>query len=84
MQRRTKIVATLGPATDKDGILESLIKAGANVVRMNFSPGSAEDLKLRAQTVREYAEKYNRHVAVLGDLQVLKSELRALPRVLLP
>ena len=69
MQRRTKIVATLGPATDKDGILESLIEAGVNVVRMNFSHGSAEDHKLRACKVREYAEKYNRHVAVLGDLQ---------------
>jgi pyruvate kinase len=69
MQRRTKIVATLGPATDKDGVLESLIKAGVNVVRMNFSHGSAKDHKLRAQLVREYAKKYNRHVAVLGDLQ---------------
>lgn len=69
MQRRTKIVATLGPATDKDNVLESLIEAGVNVVRMNFSHGSAEDHKLRAQKVREYAEKHNRHVAVLGDLQ---------------
>ncbi len=69
MQRRTKIVATLGPATDKDDVLEALIEAGVNVVRMNFSHGSAEDHKIRAQKVRKYAEKYNRHVAVLGDLQ---------------
>ncbi len=69
MQRRTKIVATLGPATDKDNVLETLIEAGVNVVRMNFSHGSAEDHKMRAQKVREYADQYNRHVAVLGDLQ---------------
>lgn len=69
MQRRTKIVATLGPATDKEGVLESLIIAGVNVVRMNFSHGAAEDHKKRAQLVRELASKHNRQVAVLGDLQ---------------
>ena len=69
MQRRTKIVSTLGPATDKDNILEELIIAGVNVVRMNFSHGSPEDHQLRAQKVRELAQKHNRHVAVLGDLQ---------------
>jgi pyruvate kinase len=69
MQRRTKIVATLGPATDKDGVLKSLIEAGVNVVRMNFSHGSPEDHALRAKQVRELAEKHDRHVAVLGDLQ---------------
>lgn len=47
--RRTKIVTTLGPATDKDNVLEEIIKAGANVVRMNFSHGSAEDHILRAE-----------------------------------
>lgn len=69
MQRRTKIVSTLGPATDTGNILEELIIAGVNVVRMNFSHGSAEDHKMRAQKVRELAQKHNRHVAVLGDLQ---------------
>ena len=69
MQRRTKIVATLGPATDKEGILESLIIAGVNVVRMNFSHGAPEDHKKRALLVRELAVKHNRQVAVLGDLQ---------------
>lgn len=69
MQRRTKIVATLGPATDKEGVLEALIKAGVNVVRMNFSHGAAEDHADRAKAVRKLAEKHSRHVAVLGDLQ---------------
>jgi len=69
MFRRTKIVSTLGPATDEPGILEKLIVAGVNVVRMNFSHGSPEDHMERARAVREYSEKHGRHVAVLGDLQ---------------
>lgn len=67
--RRTKIVCTLGPATDRDNNLEKIIAAGANVVRMNFSHGSPEDHMERARRVREVAQKLNRHVAILGDLQ---------------
>lgn len=67
--RRTKIVTTLGPATDKDNVLEEIIKAGANVVRMNFSHGSAEDHILRAEKVRNIAARLGIHVAILGDLQ---------------
>ena len=69
MFRRTKIVATLGPATDEPGVLEKLILAGVNVVRMNFSHGSPEDHKQRAETVRSISEKHGKHVAILGDLQ---------------
>ena len=69
MLRRTKIVSTLGPATDEPGILEKLIIAGVNVVRLNFSHGEPEDHKLRADTVRSLAAKHGRYVAVLGDLQ---------------
>ncbi|MBR9912453.1 MAG: pyruvate kinase [Gammaproteobacteria bacterium] len=69
MKRRTKIVATLGPSTDAPGVLEKIIKAGVNVVRMNFSHGSPEDHKLRVTQVRELAKKYKRSVAILGDLQ---------------
>lgn len=67
--RRTKIVTTLGPATDKPGILEGIIKAGANVVRLNFSHGKSEDHILRANQVRETAKKLGVHVGILGDLQ---------------
>lgn len=67
--RRTKIVTTLGPSTDKDDNLEAIIKSGANVVRMNFSHGTAEDHKLRAKKVREIAAKLGKHIAILGDLQ---------------
>ena len=49
MTRRTKILATLGPATDTSETIEAIIKAGANVVRMNFSHGSAEDHIQRAK-----------------------------------
>ena len=69
MLRRTKIVSTLGPATDQPGILEKLIIAGVNVVRMNFSHGSPDDHKGRANKVREYAAKHGKYVAILGDLQ---------------
>ncbi|MDG6894355.1 pyruvate kinase [Volucribacter amazonae] len=67
--RRTKIVCTMGPATDRGNNLEKIIAAGANVVRMNFSHGSPEDHIERAEKVREIAKKLGRHVAILGDLQ---------------
>ncbi len=67
--RRTKIVATLGPATDAPGVLEKLIKIGVNVVRLNFSHGSPEDHRKRVDAVRELAVKHQRTVAILGDLQ---------------
>ncbi|CAG7855998.1 pyruvate kinase [biofilm metagenome] len=67
--RRTKILATLGPATDKPGVLEGLINAGVDVVRMNFSHGSAQDHIDRANKVRETAKKAGRRVGILADLQ---------------
>ncbi|AFP85566.1 pyruvate kinase [secondary endosymbiont of Heteropsylla cubana] len=67
--RRTKIVITLGPATDHDDNLEKVIVAGANVLRINFSHGSAKNHLLRAQSVREIASRLGKHVAILGDLQ---------------
>lgn len=69
MLRRTKIVSTLGPATDEPGVLEKLIMAGVNVVRLNFSHGGPEDHKKRCDMTRELAAKHGRHVAILGDLQ---------------
>ncbi|GHG74580.1 pyruvate kinase [Alishewanella longhuensis] len=69
MPRRTKIVATLGPATSTQATIEKLIQAGASVFRLNFSHGAAEDHKERAQMVRAAAEKLGCHVAILGDLQ---------------
>lgn len=67
--RRTKIVATLGPATDRGGVLRSLLEAGVNVVRLNFSHGSAADHLRRAEEVRALAVELDTTVAVLADLQ---------------
>jgi len=69
MSRRTKILATLGPATDTQEMIEAIIAAGANVVRMNFSHGNAQDHIERANKVRSAAKKLNKYVAILGDLQ---------------
>jgi len=67
--RRTKIVATLGPATDREGVLDAIIEAGVDVVRLNFSHGNPEDHRRRLKAVREAAERHGRAVAALGDLQ---------------
>ena len=69
MLRRTKILATLGPATDKPGVLEGLFEAGVDVVRMNFSHGSAQDHIDRANKIRELSKKTGRRVGILCDLQ---------------
>ncbi|HBN87616.1 MAG: pyruvate kinase [Alteromonadaceae bacterium] len=69
MHRRTKIVATLGPATSTQTAIEKLIQAGAAVFRLNFSHGSADDHRERAAMVRAAAAKLGAHVAILGDLQ---------------
>lgn len=67
--RRTKIVTTLGPATDNANTLEDLLLQGANVVRLNFSHGTADDHRERANKVRSLAEKHELNVALLADLQ---------------
>jgi pyruvate kinase len=69
MLRRTKILATLGPASDKPGVLEALFEAGIDVVRMNFSHGTAQDHIDRAAAVRELSKKTGRLVGILCDLQ---------------
>ena len=69
MTRHTKIVATLGPASSSPEILERLVQAGIDVVRMNFSHGTAADHKARAEGIRAAAAKHGRTVGILGDLQ---------------
>ncbi len=69
MSRRTKIVATLGPATDDPAILEQVLRAGVDVVRINFSHGVVEEHRERVRMVRETAERIGKTVGVLGDLQ---------------
>jgi len=66
--RRTKIIATLGPATDDPAVLQGLIDAGVDVVRLNFSHGDADQHRARAERVRAMTEP-DYHLAILGDLQ---------------
>jgi pyruvate kinase len=65
--RRTKIVATLGPATDAPGVLEALIRAGVDVVRLNLSHGSREDHARRLRAARAAAAAAGRHVGAMVD-----------------
>ena len=68
-RRATKIVATLGPASSDPALLEQMIRAGVNVVRLNFSHGKAQDHIDRARLVREAAKRAGREVAIMADLQ---------------
>jgi pyruvate kinase len=67
--RRAKIVATLGPATDDSKVMNDVVRAGVDVVRVNFSHGHLADHKRRLELVREAARAAGRNVGVLGDLQ---------------
>jgi len=68
-QRATKIVATLGPASSDPQLLEAMILAGVNVVRLNFSHGTAQDHIDRANLVRAAAQRAGREVGIMADLQ---------------
>jgi len=76
MLRRTKIVATLGPASSDQKVLEKMIRAGVDLVRMNFSHGSAQDHQKRAENVRAAAAAVGRTVGILADLQGPKIRVR--------
>uniref|UniRef100_UPI00333F56AA pyruvate kinase n=1 Tax=Castellaniella defragrans TaxID=75697 RepID=UPI00333F56AA len=68
-RRRTKIVATLGPASSSAQRIEALILAGMDVARLNFSHGTAAEHRERVRLVREIAGRLGRHIAIMGDLQ---------------
>jgi len=69
VMRRTKIVATLGPATESDEALDAIVKAGVDVVRLNFSHGNPEDHIARAENVRRIGDANQRFLGILADLQ---------------
>jgi pyruvate kinase len=75
--RRTKIIATLGPATDDPDVLVSLIEAGANVVRINFSHGNWDEHQRRVEMVRKVSEQVSKNVGILGDLQGPKIRIQS-------
>jgi pyruvate kinase len=69
VHNRTKIVATLGPASSSKEVLLNMIKAGVDVCRLNFSHGSQEDHQKVIDVIREINEKYKTNVGILADLQ---------------
>lgn len=69
MTRHTKIVATLGPASSSPEVLERMVRAGIDVVRMNFSHGTAADHIARADAIRAAAAAHGRNIGILADLQ---------------
>src|SRR3954469_5438037 len=75
LERRTKIVATLGPATDPPGVLDALVDAGLDCARVNCSHGTHDDLRRRAADVRAAGERAGRPLGLLFDLQGPKLRL---------
>ncbi len=69
MQRSTKIVATLGPASSETGVLTRMIEAGVDVVRLNFSHGTHDDHRKRVELVRDCVRRVGRTVGIMVDLQ---------------
>ncbi len=65
---RTRIIATLGPATQTPKSIEALLRAGTDVMRLNFSHGNEEWHRTTIKRIRRAAKKLNRHVAIMGDL----------------
>ena len=68
-EKKTKIVATLGPASSSKEVIEKMILAGVNVFRINFSHADHADVAERIQIIRELSEKHQTYTAILGDLQ---------------
>lgn len=68
-QKRTKIVATLGPATNSEEILKNMMLEGVDVFRVNFSHADYDTVKKTIATIRKLSEELDLHVAILGDLQ---------------
>jgi len=69
MQRATKIIATLGPASEKPEVLRGMIQAGLNVVRLNFSHGTVADHQARYNLVRQISNELGQEVGIMADLQ---------------
>jgi pyruvate kinase len=69
VNKKTKIVATLGPATSSKEVLREMLKAGANVFRINFSHADYDDVKERIRMIRELNEEMEYNAAILADLQ---------------
>jgi pyruvate kinase len=69
MHKRTKIIATLGPASSDRKTIRAMIEAGANIFRLNFSHGDADEHRQRCRAAREVARELGAQIGILGDLQ---------------
>ena len=69
IRKKTKIIATLGPASDKEEIIEEMILSGVDVFRINFSHAEHQDVKKRIQSIRKISKKLNSNTSILADLQ---------------
>jgi len=72
VMRHTKIIATLGPATDSEEVMANMMDAGVDLVRLNFSHGTAEEHAWRVKTLRKLSKEKSYEVGILGDLQGAK------------
>ena len=67
--KKTKIVATLGPSINSKKLLKEILEAGVNVLRINFSHADYDDVKTTIKTIRELNNEFNYNAAILADLQ---------------
>jgi pyruvate kinase len=79
MHKNTKIIATLGPSSNEESILENMIQAGINVARLNFSHGAHEEHGYRIKMIRKLSRKNKTPIAILQDLQGPKLRIGLLP-----
>jgi pyruvate kinase len=80
IQKRTKVVCTLGPASESQEIVEEMAKAGMNVARLNFSHGSYKNHKMLIKNVRAVSKKLGKPIAILQDLQGPKIRVGKMPK----
>ena len=79
MDRKAKIVATIGPSCGDEAKLQKIIEAGVNVARLNFSHGTHEDHAQRIASIRKLSKTLNRPITILQDLQGPKLRVGRLP-----
>ena len=77
LNRRTKIVATIGPATESPERIKELVEAGATTFRLNFSHGDHSEHAKRIETIRQVSKDIGRHIGILGICKVPKSDSSA-------
>ena len=75
MPTKTKIIATLGPATDNEKILQAMIEAGTSLFRLNFSHGTYQEHQTRIELIRKYEKRLGKNLAIIQDLSGPKIRL---------